>query len=469
VHDLLENSKRQGQIRQMLLRGPSLSVAILIACPAAVLLLLSPEHHAESLGPTVIASIMFVLALLSGMLSLLPLDQRCVPLVCVFVQITVATLLLAMYSRKGFKSLLGDPCILFDIAVPCPQKATTNAIRGTGMLLMIIWLLRAIWLKQSSSRLLNKMWRGCGLNCGIASVCVLANGITVSVEGVGLPTLGYIFLWLFYTGVGFFCFQERWIHGMQSWLMSRGGASTAAAGIAQLLDGRSAEEVLANARNNFMYVSADSILQEDMFDNKPNPKLAALSKKGKLGHVDAFLSHSWHDDPAAKWACLQAYRESFKKEHNGREPKLWIDKYCLNQNRIDDSLACLPVYLAGCRKLVILCGTTYLQRLWCLVEMFVFLKMGGVRSNLEVHIIESQNTLNDGMTREITREITREMTREVSVRETASMAVRAFNFDNARCFTDYDTERLRGVVEIAGREQIEELVDDVFLNCLRII
>ena len=99
--------------------------------------------------------------------------------------------------------------------------------------------------------------------------------------------------------------------------MSRGGAATAAASIAVLLAGQSPEQVLTNARNNFLYVSGDSILQEDMFDNEPNPELVALSKKGKLGHVDAFLSHSWHDDPVAKWACLQAYRESFKKKHNG--------------------------------------------------------------------------------------------------------------------------------------------------------
>ena len=34
-------------------------------------------------------------------------------------------------------------------------------------------------------------------------------------------------------------------------------------------------------------------------------KLAALTKKGRLGEVDAFVSHSWHDDPAEKWAALQ--------------------------------------------------------------------------------------------------------------------------------------------------------------------
>merc|ERR1719498_1823720 len=109
----------------------------------------------------------------------------------------------------------------------------------------------------------------------------------------------------------------------------------------------------------------------------------AFAERGQLGHVDAFISHSWWDDPRLKWTHLQAWREEFKKR-KGREPRLWIDKYCIDQNNIDESLASLPVYLAGCRKLVILCGKTYLKRLWCIVELFVFLEMGGEVRNLDV-------------------------------------------------------------------------------------
>jgi len=38
---------------------------------------------------------------------------------------------------------------------------------------------------------------------------------------------------------------------------------------------------------------------------------------------------------------------------------------------------CLPVFLASCNELVILAGETYLLRLWCVVEVFCFLEMGG--------------------------------------------------------------------------------------------
>merc|ERR1712048_1378747 len=43
----------------------------------------------------------------------------------------------------------------------------------------------------------------------------------------------------------------------------------------------------------------------------------------------------------------------------------------------EQDLRCLPIFLYGCKELVILCGTTYLARLWCIVEIFTFVHMGG--------------------------------------------------------------------------------------------
>merc|ERR1712060_850989 len=64
----------------------------------------------------------------------------------------------------------------------------------------------------------------------------------------------------------------------------------------------------------------------------------------------------------------------------------------IDQNNIDDSLACLPVYLSGCNRFLVLCGKTYLQRLWCLVEIFVFLEMGGDSFNLDVALLDTGGT-----------------------------------------------------------------------------
>ena len=41
--------------------------------------------------------------------------------------------------------------------------------------------------------------------------------------------------------------------------------------------------------------------------------------------VDFFVSHSWSDDPVAKWEQLCRLNEEFQASH-GREPTFWLDK-----------------------------------------------------------------------------------------------------------------------------------------------
>ena len=40
------------------------------------------------------------------------------------------------------------------------------------------------------------------------------------------------------------------------------------------------------------------------------------------------------------------------------------DKACIAQDDIQANLACLPVFLAGCKELLVLAGATYSTRLW---------------------------------------------------------------------------------------------------------
>lgn len=53
------------------------------------------------------------------------------------------------------------------------------------------------------------------------------------------------------------------------------------------------------------------------------------------------------------------------------------DKACIRQDNITANLECLPVFLAGCQRLLVVAGPTYFERLWCIMEIFVFLRMGG--------------------------------------------------------------------------------------------
>ena len=66
---------------------------------------------------------------------------------------------------------------------------------------------------------------------------------------------------------------------------------------------------------------------------------------------------------------------------------VWLDKACIKQTSIEDSLPCLPVYLAGCSRLLVLAGKTYLKRLWCVMELFIFLRMGGEQRHVTIRAV----------------------------------------------------------------------------------
>ena len=104
-----------------------------------------------------------------------------------------------------------------------------------------------------------------------------------------------------------------------------------------------------------------------------------------------------------------------------------------DQNNIDQALACLPVFLAGCQKLLIVAGPTYTSRLWCVMEIFTFLQMGGGLERIDIHPL-----LASAAEGQSDRQATRD-------RLTAQFA--AFDAAEAQCFLAKDRQRLLAVVE----------------------
>mmetsp|Transcript_5434 Transcript_5434/g.16185 ORF Transcript_5434/g.16185 Transcript_5434/m.16185 type:complete len:554 (-) Transcript_5434:293-1954(-) len=170
---------------------------------------------------------------------------------------------------------------------------------------------------------------------------------------------------------------------VQQYLMSQGEQVVAASAIASLLGRMDPDKAKAVAARRFRYVTLDQISREELADATPDQRLFARSKPAKLGEVDAFLSHSWRDDPTAKWVAIQGWRHRFKEVHR-REPRVWIDKCCIDQTDIATNLMCLPIFLAGCNQLLALHGKSYLTRLWCVIELFVFLEMGGTPRQIDL-------------------------------------------------------------------------------------
>ena len=94
------------------------------------------------------------------------------------------------------------------------------------------------------------------------------------------------------------------------------------------------------------------------------------------------MSHSWYDDPNAKIAMLSNLANNFQRE-KGRFPTFWLDKVCIDQNKIKDGLKVLPINVMACKKMLVLCGHTYASRLWCAWELFTLFSFQGHKRALE--------------------------------------------------------------------------------------
>jgi len=206
----------------------------------------------------------------------------------------------------------------------------------------------------------------------------------------------------------------------------------AAAGIAGLIGGCSVDDAIAQATPRFRSISAERLLIHD-FHNSPATTPVETSLFGRtehclLGDCDAFVSHSWHDDVDAKWDAFQHWREGFHYK-NGREPRIWFDKACINQTDIDEDLRGLPLFVRGSKELLVLLGPTYLQRLWCVVELFTFVHMGGRPDQVTIIYVAS----GIGVQR-------------VNSLESIRSALDSFDANECRCFSASDKAKMLTII-----------------------
>eukprot|EP00927_Polykrikos_kofoidii_P075751 TRINITY_DN721_c0_g1_i2.p1 TRINITY_DN721_c0_g1~~TRINITY_DN721_c0_g1_i2.p1 ORF type:complete len:579 (-),score=31.55 TRINITY_DN721_c0_g1_i2:584-2320(-) len=153
--------------------------------------------------------------------------------------------------------------------------------------------------------------------------------------------------------------------------------------LAALFDKADPDQLLVSAVERFRGVSWDvlkehpQIIVEGGCLNVVGPgcgDLYNLSKPCKFSECDCFWSHSWQDDNTLKWHAMSQWCDEFSQRH-GRAPVLWLDKVCIDQSNIQRDLACLPIFLAACNSFVMTCGTSYSSRLWCILELFVYVRI----------------------------------------------------------------------------------------------
>ena len=146
-----------------------------------------------------------------------------------------------------------------------------------------------------------------------------------------------------------------------------------------------AAELVALSKSSLFCVRYEDLTLELFADTNPNPTVESrkLAKKCKSGEIDWFVSHSWRDDAKLKWAALAEEADSFKAQ-NGRWPVIWLDKVCIDQTNITQSLKCLPVYVFACKEMLVLGGPTYLSRLWCVWEMYTRFAIASGTPNVRI-------------------------------------------------------------------------------------
>ena len=137
-----------------------------------------------------------------------------------------------------------------------------------------------------------------------------------------------------------------------------------AACIAALIGGGAAAKALDEGGKRFRALPLSALTEADL-SSSTDSGLHRKTKPATLGDVDGFISHSWQDDGAVKYARLHEWAKTDGVRNDGAEhPLIWLDKACINQDAIEASLRGLPVFLSGCRSLVVLAGPTYTSRLW---------------------------------------------------------------------------------------------------------
>jgi len=219
---------------------------------------------------------------------------------------------------------------------------------------------------------------------------------------------------------------RRAVEGRISLLFEAESSTRSAACVAGLVGDSTAKEALAQASQRFRTISFQLLDPCAIADSEPGGDMFGRTLSERLHNCDAFISHSWHDSAAEKWAAMQRWRDGFLTLES-REPTIWFDKCCIDQRKIEADLRCLPVFLSGCRRLVVFCGPTYLKRLWCILELFIFVHCGRKVEDLTfVPVVRSGYEEEDLMNLET-----------------------AFaNFDVAQCtcFIKRERERLLGII-----------------------
>jgi hypothetical protein len=197
-----------------------------------------------------------------------------------------------------------------------------------------------------------------------------------------------------------------------------------------------AEAILRQATKAVRCVSWRHVTRDLLRSNSSSKAAFSFSRPLAKGErIDAFVSHSWHDEPDDKFRQLQVWAANFEAKH-GREPTLWFDRFCLDQSAITESLRMLPVNVLAADRLLVVHGPTYHRRLWCMLEIFCCFAFAPQASD-RVEIAAG------------------------STCGAAMSSLAAFDLARAHCFDPNEEQKLREVINALGEKAFVDSVQNL--------
>jgi len=154
--------------------------------------------------------------------------------------------------------------------------------------------------------------------------------------------------------------------------------------------------------------------------------------------IDYFVSHSWVDDKIQKVTALKKFVAS-----KGSNLSFWLDKVCIDQKNPTQSLQVLPINIASCNKFLILFGLTYIERLWCVWELYTLFAF--CRPEIAIERIEIVVISSTGVTE-----------REGIL--SLSQQLETFSLDKSSCFDPNERLKLYTLICTVGKEKFEKSI-----------
>ena len=127
-------------------------------------------------------------------------------------------------------------------------------------------------------------------------------------------------------------------------------------------------------------------------------------------------------------------------------PTVWLDKYCINQEDSGNDISVIPIYISCCTKILVLLTPSYMQRLWCIWELFtlfIFAKKELAVRRLEIRVVEMKDGQEDGQY------------------ESFLKRLQDFDPNDAHCFSPQEEMKLRKIMHDIGKEKLEEIKDEI--------